>query len=105
MLLRPIPGAHDPDSVVRRRRSKPARARRARGPIPNYRDFRDRARLVDFVAQDDLAMSIAVDGQAERAYGALVSGNYFQVMGVQPALGPAARRPRTTARRAAIRSP
>ena len=32
-------------------------------------------------------MSIAVDSQAERAYGALVSGNYFQMMGVQPAAG------------------
>ncbi len=54
---------------------------------PNYRDMRDRSRLVEMVAQDDLAMSIAVGGQAERAYGGLVSGNYFQIMGVTPALG------------------
>ncbi|MGH9176078.1 MAG: ABC transporter permease, partial [Vicinamibacterales bacterium] len=54
---------------------------------PNYRDVRDRARLVDFAIQDDLAMSIAEAGQAERAYGGLVSGNYFQTMGVAPGLG------------------
>ncbi len=54
---------------------------------PNYRDYRDRATLVDVVAQDDVAMSVAVDGRAERAYGGMVSGNYFQFMGVQPALG------------------
>ncbi len=54
---------------------------------PNYRDFRDRSTLVDFVAQDDTTMSIAVDGRAERAWGGLVSGNYFDVLGIRPALG------------------
>lgn len=37
---------------------------------PNYRHFRDRATLLDVVAQDDQAVSIAADGSA-RTWGAL----------------------------------
>ena len=86
VLLHPIPGAHDPDSLyVINVQSREGRDRS--WSYPNFRDFRDRSTLVDFVAQDDTAMSVAVEGQAERAFGALVSGNYFQVMGIQPALG------------------
>jgi len=54
---------------------------------PNYQDFRDRATLVDVVAQDDQTYSIAVDDTAERTWGGLVSGNFFQVMGLRPAAG------------------
>jgi predicted permease len=49
--------------------------------------MRDRLTTLEVVGQDDLALSVAVNGQAERAYGAMVSGNYFRVMGLQPALG------------------
>ena len=86
ILLRPIPGAYEADAL--RVPTLETRDGRPRSwSYPNYRDFRDRATLVDVVAQDDLAMSVAVAGQAERAYGALVSGNYFNTMGLQPALG------------------
>lgn len=86
VLLRPIPGAHDPDGL--RVVSFETRDGRDRSwSYPNYRDFRDRSTRLDYVAQDDLAMSFAVAGHAERAYGALVSGNYFQTLGVAPVLG------------------
>jgi macrolide transport system ATP-binding/permease protein len=86
VLLRPVPGAREADGL--RVATLETREGRARSwSYPNYRDFRDRATQLDVVGQDDIAMSIAVSGQAERAFGALVSGNYFQVMGVQPALG------------------
>ena len=52
---------------------------------PNYQDFRDRATLVDVVAQDDQTFSFAVDDTAERTWGALVSGNLL------PGDGPACR--------------
>jgi predicted permease len=42
---------------------------------------------MDVVAQDDQTYSIAVDQTAERAWGGLVSGNYFEVMGIRPAAG------------------
>src|SRR5688572_477672 len=54
---------------------------------PNYADFRDRATLVDVVTQDDQTFSFAVDDTAERTFGGLVSGNFFQVMGVRAAAG------------------
>ena len=86
VLLRPIPGALEPErlrvSVLDTREGQ----QRA-WSYPNYRDFRDRSTLTDVVAQDDLPMSIAVAGQAERAFGGIVSGNYFRVLGVQAALG------------------
>jgi predicted permease len=86
VLFRPIPGAAEPDRLL-----IPAMTSREGRPrswsYPNYRDFRDRSTLVDFVAQDDMTMSIAVDGRAERAWGGLVSGNYFDVLGIKPALG------------------
>ena len=86
VLLRPIPGAQNGDALyVVNVKSREGRDRS--WSYPNYRDVRDRTRLVDVVAQDDIAMSIAVDGQAERAFGGLVSGNYFQAMGIVPAAG------------------
>jgi predicted permease len=86
VLLRPIPGAFEADSL-RVATLETREGRQRSWSYPNYRDFRDRATALDVVAQDDLAMSVAVGGQAERAYGALVSGNYFRVMGLQPSLG------------------
>jgi predicted permease len=86
VLLRPIPGAHEP-SALRVATLETREGRQRSWSYPNYRDLRDRAKSLDVVAQDDLAMSVAVDGQAERTYGALVSGNYFRVMGLQPQLG------------------
>jgi predicted permease len=86
VLLRPIPGAHDPDTL--RVVTLATREGRDRSwSYPNFRDFRDRSTLLDYAAQDDLPMSITVAGQAERAYGALVSGHYFELLGIQPALG------------------
>ena len=86
VLLRPVPGAYEADEL--RVVALETRDGRARSwSYPNYRDLRDRATAMDVVAQDDLAMSIAAGGQPERAFGALVSGNYFRVMGLQPALG------------------
>jgi hypothetical protein len=86
VLLRPIPVATDPDSI--RIAAMENREGQSRSwSYPNFKDFRDRATMVDVVAQDDQTFSIAVDDTAERAWGGLVSGNYFDVMGVRPAAG------------------
>ena len=53
-------------------------------------------RSIDVVAQDDQTFSIAVDDTAERAWGALVSGNYFEVMGLRAGRRPLVHRRRTT---------
>jgi len=86
VLLRPIPGAASPgDLYVAAMSNRDGQPRS--WSYPNYRDVRGRATLVDFVALDDIVMSFALDGSADRALGGLVSGNFFQVMGVGAAAG------------------
>ena len=86
VLFRPIPVAADPGSL--RIAAMENREGQSRSwSYPNFTDFRDRVTTMDVVAQDDQTYSIAVDRTAEGAWGALVSGNYFEVMGVRAAAG------------------
>ena len=55
---------------------------------PLYRDIRDRTHSLEgTVAYRSLTMNAGVNGTTERITGAMVSGNYFSVLGVRPALG------------------
>jgi len=55
---------------------------------PMYKDFRDQARVFDGVlARFSLPISVGHNGQTERANGEIVSGNYFEVLGVSAFLG------------------
>jgi putative ABC transport system permease protein len=55
---------------------------------PMYSDFRDQNRVFSgLLARFPAAMTVGWKGQAERVQGDLVSGNYFDVLGVRPALG------------------
>jgi predicted permease len=57
---------------------------------PEYRHLRDRSRAAEGVISFRThPLSISLEGTTERVSGALVSGNYFQVLGVRPALGTA----------------
>jgi predicted permease len=86
VLFRPIPMAADPGSIrIAAMQNREGQSRS--WSYPNYQDFRDRATLVDVVAQDDQTYNIAVDDTAERAWGGLVSGNFFEVMGLRAAAG------------------
>jgi macrolide transport system ATP-binding/permease protein len=60
---------------------------------PNFQDLRAAKPdgVVDVMAFRLVSMSMRADGDAVRAYGALVSGNYFEFLGVRPALGRAFR--------------
>lgn len=89
MLLRPLPGLADAHRLVDIGRS-------SRGAsfdtvsYPNYADIRDRATQVRGVFAHQIEpspMSLGGNGDAERVYGTLVSGNYFQTLGAAPALG------------------
>ncbi|HEX6164212.1 MAG TPA: ABC transporter permease [Vicinamibacterales bacterium] len=86
VLFRPIPLAADPGSI--RIAAMENREGSSRSwSYPNFRDFRDRATLMDVVAQDDQTFNFAVDETADRTWGGLVSGNFFEVMGLRPAAG------------------
>ncbi len=55
---------------------------------PMYKDFRDRNEVFSgLLARFPTAMTIAWEGRSERINGDIVSGNYFDVLGVRPALG------------------
>ena len=86
VLFRPIPLAADP-STIRIAAMENREGQSRSWSYPNFVDFRDRTKMMDVVAQDDRTFNIAVDDTAERAWGGLVSGNYFDVMGIRPAAG------------------
>ena len=53
-----------------------------------YRDLRERLRTFrDLLAFRMTPLYVGEPGQVERAYGLLVSGNYFSALGLQPAFG------------------
>jgi predicted permease len=55
---------------------------------PMYKDLRDRNEvLAGLLASFYTQVNVAGQGQSQLADGMLVSGNYFQVLGVQPVLG------------------
>jgi putative ABC transport system permease protein len=55
---------------------------------PMYRDLRDRNEVFSgLLARFPVSLNIAFQGQTERTRGELVSGNYFDVLGVQAAFG------------------
>jgi predicted permease len=55
---------------------------------PMYRDFRDQNKVLDGVlARFPTPLTLTIDGRAERVGGELVSGNYFDVLGVRPVVG------------------
>lgn len=55
---------------------------------PMYQDFERHAQAFDFVfCRYETPASITVDGGTERVDAELVSGNYFQALGIGPALG------------------
>jgi predicted permease len=55
---------------------------------PEYKDLRDRNQVFSgLLARFPVELSVSARGATERADGELVSGNYFEVLGVRPALG------------------
>jgi putative ABC transport system permease protein len=86
ILFRPLPVA-DSEKVV----SVSAVGRNgeiAAFSYPNYLDFRDRNEVLSGLLGSRFTyMSLSRNGNNERVWGNLVSGNYFDVLGVKPALG------------------
>jgi macrolide transport system ATP-binding/permease protein len=55
---------------------------------PNYIDFRDRNEVLSgLLVSRFVVVSMSRNGNNEKVWGNLVSGNYFDVLGVKPALG------------------
>jgi len=82
LILRPLPIAQ-PESVFFVQSSTTFTH-----SLPNYRDLRDRNRTLSELAGYRLAwMALDMGSGASQAWGYLATGNYFQLLGIQPAAG------------------
>lgn len=86
IFLRPLPGIADPGRLVSLYRIQNAQTFDDMG-YPDYRDYRDRNQtLRGLAAHSPLPLSFTHESP-ERLIGDLVTGNYFDVLGVRPAAG------------------
>src|SRR6266571_914238 len=94
ILLRSLP-VQKPDELVVLRSDGPKTGRVSSDSdpansfsYPMYKQIRDQSdEFAGLLARFPVSLSVAGEGQTERANGELVSGNYFDVLGVVPALG------------------
>jgi predicted permease len=85
-ILRPLPVA-SPDRVVALN-SVEAKHRFPTFSYPNYRDLRDRNQVFSgLIGYSYSPLNLSHGGMKERLWGYLVTGNYFEVLGVKAALG------------------
>jgi putative ABC transport system permease protein len=87
VLLNPLPGAGQPNQVVALEMLTPSGEWTPTSHL-DYRDFRDHSKLLESMTVT-VPMDLAVGDEksVERIWGELVSGNYFEMLRVQPELG------------------
>src|SRR5262249_28929651 len=86
ILFRPLPVANPPEVVSVSPVGKDGAL--AAFSYPNYIDFRDRNEVLSgLLVSRFVVVSLSRNGNNEKVWGDLVSGNYFDVLGVKPALG------------------
>lgn len=88
VLLRDLPGTTGGDRLVAIEEIEP-KLEGHNISYPDYRDYCDNLKLLSGIALSDnpKPFSIGEGERAQRAWGELVTGNYFDVLGVKPFLG------------------
>ena len=88
LLLRPFP-VRDPGRLVSLLRQKEDQSDYYSSfSYPDYQTYSEQAHAVSsLAAYDSITVSMMLNGEASRIDGEIVSGNYFSVLGVEPALG------------------
>ncbi len=83
LLLRPLPGAREPDRLVQLYRKWPGMDYGSNSP-PSFRDLEERTGDVfsGVTAWAFVPLSVSADGRSERLMGAMAAANFFQVYGV-----------------------
>ena len=88
LLLRPLAGVQEPGRLVQVGRQYISRAFPSDSTYPDYLDYRDRNTVLSgLAAASPRAFHLRAGSDTERVEGELVSANYFDVLGVTPALG------------------
>lgn len=86
-VLRPFPAVKDSDRLVWVNTRAPNGDEWAVA-YPTLKDWARAAKAVEGIAGYDMAqVSLRVDGSSERAWGSLATGNYFELIGLTPAVG------------------
>ena len=87
VLLNPLPGVAAAGRIATIESLTPS-GEMIDASYPDYRDLRDRASLLDgVIAFKERPLGLGADARTDRVWALMVSGNYFDVLGVRPALG------------------
>lgn len=88
MLFRPLPGVENADQLILLYRTY-AGQKFGSLSVPDSVDLRERTKDVfsGFTAWKFSSLSLTVGGEPRMLFGAMVAANYFDVLGVRPALG------------------
>ena len=89
LLLKSTPGIRDAESVVQIERTTFGEDYGTLS-YPIFEHLRDHTRALEQIAattRDPIALSLRDGGSSERVHGTLVSGNFFDLLRVRPALG------------------
>jgi len=88
ILLQPLPRVERPNRLAELYTSYTGGMRFGAVSYPDYVDFRDRNQVFDgLLAQRLILVNLNQDGENEIVPGAVVSGNYFSVLGVKAERG------------------
>src|SRR5438876_1973998 len=86
VLLRPIPGVLRSGELIRVQRTSKGQVQ-GNQSYPDFLDFRDGARTLQGLAAGRLISMRLAGPPIEIVPAAIVTGNYFQLLGVNPLLG------------------
>ena len=88
LLLRPLGGVADPHRLVQVGRQYPDKAYISDSSYPDYLDYREQNTVLSGIALAvPTPFHLNTGGETERVEGELVTGDYFDVLGVAPVRG------------------
>ena len=88
VMLRSLP-VHNPDEIVLVATGEPGEPPHTDFSYPHYTALRDNNQSLSLIAYAETNFGIAAGDRTDRIRGEMVSANYFDVLGVAPAMGSA----------------